>query len=354
MKNKIIVLLALIPLIVSSCAPSTAPVTNTSTAPQTLLVMTHDSFAVSQSVLSDFQTANNVKVQFIESGDTGTALNKAILAKDNPFADVFYGVDNSFLSRALNEGIFIPYNSPVLEQIPNQYKLDPQNRALPVDWGDVCVDYDKAFFTNHNLQPPQTLDDLLKPEYKSLLVVENPATSSPGLAFLLATIGHFGSSSYLDYWKGLVANNVLVVNDWNTAFYTDFSRSGGNRPIVVSYNSDPAFEVISSTATPAPTPEIGVIASDGSCFQQVEFVGILKGTKNLSLAQKWVDFMLSPTFQEDMPAQMYVFPVNSNARLNATMEKYLVIPQNPAYVSPADIAANREAWLNAWTQTVLK
>ncbi len=353
MGKKILYLLFLLALLLSSCTSSTAAPSSTNSTPQTLIVMTHDSFAASQAVITAFETANNAKVQFLASGDAGTALNKAILAKNNPFADVFYGVDNTFLSRALSEDIFIAYDSPRLKDIPSEYKLDSQNRALPVDWGDVCVDYDKAYFSKHNLQPPQTLEDLLKPDYKSLLVVENPATSSPGLSFLLTTIGHFGADKYLDYWRSLVANNVLVVNDWNTAFYTNFSVSGGDKPILVSYNSDPAFEAISSK-TPVSEPQIGVIASDGSCFQQIEFVGILKGTKNLALAQKWVDFMLSPSFQEDMPAQMYVFPVNPNAKLDATIQKFLVLPKNPAYVSPAEIAANRETWLNAWTQTVLK
>ena len=353
MKHKILYFLILLPFVISSCSKSTATASSTSTTPRTLIVMTHDSFAASQGVITAFETANNVKIQFLKSGDAGTALNKAILAKDNPFADVFYGVDNTFLSRALSEDIFIPYDSPMLSVIPEQYKQDLQNRALPVDWGDVCVDYDKTYLKQHNLQVPQNLEDLLKPQYKGLMVVENPATSSPGLAFLLATVGHFGQANYLDYWKGLGANNVLVVNDWNTAFYTNFTISGGDRPIVVSYNSDPAFEISGST-TPISEPQIGVIASDGACFQQVEFVGILKGTNNLDLAQKWVDFMLSPAFQEDMPTQMYVFPVNPNAKLDAMIQKYLVIPKNPAFLRPADIAANREAWINAWTQTVLR
>ena len=353
MKTKLLYLLILIPFIVASCVQSATPATNTSSVPRTLIVMTHDSFAASQSVINAFETANNVKVQFLASGDAGTALNKAILAKDNPFADVFYGADNTFLGRALSEDIFMTYNSPFLAQIPDQYKLDPENRALPVDWGDVCLNYDKVYFSQHNLQPPQNLEDLQKPEYKNMLVVENPATSSPGLAFLLATIGHFGTANYLDYWLSLVANNVLVVNDWETAYYTDFSRWGGDRPVVVSYNSSPAFEVIGSK-TPVSEPQTAVITSDGSCFRQIEFVGILRGTKNLDLAKKWVDFMLSPTFQEDMPAQMYVFPVNQNAKLIATFQKFLAIPTQPAYVSPADIAANRDAWINAWTQTVLK
>jgi thiamine transport system substrate-binding protein len=352
-KTKTIYLLITAIFVLSACNPTLGSPTASGVAPQTLTVMTHDSFAASKSVISAFESANNVKVQFISSGDAGTALNKAILAKDNPFADVFYGVDNTFLSRALTENIYQPYISPLLADIPSQYKLDPQNRALPVDWGDVCLNYDIPYFSKHNLTPPQNLEDLLKPEYKNMLVVENPATSSPGLAFLLTTIGHFGADKYLDYWKGLVANNVLVVNDWETAYYTNFSRLGGDRPVVVSYNSSPAFELVGSK-TPVSTPETAAITSDGSCFRQIEFVGILKGTKNLDLAKKWVDFMLSTTFQEDMPQQMYVFPVNPNAKLDPTFQKFLAIDQNPAYVSPVDIATNREAWINAWTETVLR
>jgi thiamine transport system substrate-binding protein len=318
----------------------------------TLYVMTHDSFAASKDVIQSFEQANHAKVQFIASGDAGTALNKAILSKNNPIADVFYGVDNTFLSRALQEGIFEPYNSPLLKDIPDEYKLDPQNRALPVDWGDVCPNYDKAYFQEHNLQPPQNLEDLLKPEYKGLLVVENPATSSPGLAFLLTTIGHFGANGYLDYWKGLVKNDVLVVNSWETAYNTDFTRAGGTRPIVISYNSSPAFEVLYAT-TPVSEAPTGVITQNESCFRQIEFVGILKGTKQRALAEKWVDFMLSTQFQEDMPLQMFVFPVNKNAKLNETFTKYMVTSQKLAQVSPDEIAANRDQWIQAWTQAVL-
>jgi thiamine transport system substrate-binding protein len=353
MKNRLIYFLIVIPLIISACGQAAGPPTSSVSAPRNLVVMTHDSFAASKSVISAFESENNVKLQFIASGDAGTALNKAILSKDNPFADVFYGVDNTFLSRALSEGIFQPYNSPLLAVIPDQYKLDPQNRSLPVDWGDVCLNYDMLYFLQHNLLPPQSLEDLLKPEYKNMLVVENPATSSPGLAFLLATIGHFGTEKYLDYWRGLVANNVLVVNDWETAYYTNFSRWGGDHPIVISYNSSPPFEVLGSK-TPLSAPQTAVITTDGSCFRQIEFVGILRGTKNLDLAEKWVDYMLSTTFQEDMPLQMYVFPVNPQAKLNETFQKFLVTPEHPAYISPEDIAANREAWINSWTLTVLK
>jgi len=353
MKAKTVLLIITILIFTSACGQTSTSPTATGTEPRTLTIMTHDSFLASESVISAFETANNVKIQFLLSGDAGTALNKAILSKDNPLADVFYGVDNTFLSRALTENIFDAYNSPLLADIPDEYEMDSQNRALPVDWGDVCLNYDQLYLTDRNIQPPLNLEDLLKPEFKDLLVVENPASSSPGLAFLLATIGHFGADKYLEYWQGLVDNNLLVVNDWTTAYYTNFSRWGGDRPIVVSYGSSPPFEVIDSGSADT-IPRTAVVTGDGSCFRQIEFVGILRGTKNRNLAERWIDFMLSPTFQENMPLQMYVFPVNSQATMDETFTEYLSIPENPAYVSPDDIAENREQWINDWTETVLR
>lgn len=344
MMKKICLLLALLTLFIGGCVDKTSP---------TLTVMVHDSFAVSEDVIVAFETEHGVEVKLLPSGDTGTALNKAILSKDNPLADVFYGVDNTFLSRALDEGIFEPYNSSLLSAIPDTFKLDPVNSALPVDFGDVCLNYDKAFFTEKGLQPPSALEDLLKPEYQGLLVVQNPATSSPGLAFLLATIGHFGQDGYLDYWKGLVENDLLVVNDWENAYYNEFSAHDGFRPIVVSYGSSPPAEVIyaESPMDEAPT---AVVTGEESCFRQIEFVGILKGTQNRDLAEEWVDFMLSPAFQEDMPLQMFVFPVNRNAQLPEEFANFAVIPQKTAQVSPEVITLNRERWIRDWTETVLR
>ncbi len=327
-------------------------VTPTPEEPRTLRVMTHDSFAYSEETLAIFETQNNVVVQFILAGDTGTAVNKAVLSKGAPIADVFYGVDNTFLSRALTEGIFEPYDSLSLANIPSEFKLDPENRALPVDYGDVCLNYEKAYFENHNLAVPTSFDDLLDPAYKSLLVVENPAISSPGLAFLLATIGHYGPENYLDFWQGLVNNDVLVVNDWETAYRSEFSQYGGTRPIVVSYGSSPPFEVIYAQS-PIDEPPTGVIAAKNTCFRQIEFVGILKGTENRDLAEKWVDFMLSPAFQIDLPLQMFVFPINPETVLDDAFVKYLAVPEQPVILSPEEIAANRDNWIQAWTETVL-
>ena len=339
-------LLLTVVLALNACAPE---------GPAELTVMTHDSFAASEEVVQAFENANNVQVTFLASGDTGAALNKAILSKDAPLADVFYGVDNTFLSRALEAEIFEPYQSPALANIPARFQLDPENRLLPVDYGDVCINYDKAYFVENDLTVPAGLEDLLAPEYNGLLVVENPATSSPGLAFLLATVAHFGDPGYLDFWAALRDNGLVVVNDWETAYYTNFSASSGRgpQPMVVSYGSSPPAEVIFAQTPLDDAPTASIVGPE-TCFRQIEFVGILQGTEQRALAEKFVDFILSEQFQEDMPTQMFVFPVNQDAALPDEFVRYAQIPDQPAELDPAEISANREQWIQAWTETVLR
>jgi thiamine transport system substrate-binding protein len=323
-------------------------------AEKTLTLMTHDSFNVSKELIARFEEENNVTLRVFKAGDAGAALVQAILSRGNPMADVFYGVDNTFLSRALKADIFLPYASPQLGNIDFRFRLDPDNRLLPVDYGDVCLNYDKSWFAANDIAPPGNLEDLVKPQYKGLTVVENPATSSPGMAFLLATIGRFGENGYLEYWKKLRANDVLVANGWEDAYFSHFTAaSKGSRPIVVSYASSPAAAVHYSEK-PLDTAPTAAVTTDASAFRQVEFVGILKGTKNLEKAQKLVDFMLARPFQEDIPLQMFVFPTNRKATLPEVFIKFAVVAEKPAVVAPAAIEKNREKWLEAWTDAVLR
>ncbi len=339
----------------AACTPATPGATQTPTGPRSLRVMTHDSFALSEDVLAAFEQTHNVTVTVLKSGDAGALVNKAVLAGETPLADVLYGVDNAFLSRALSGDIFEAYTPVALTSVPPEFQLDGSHRATPIDYGDVCLNYDKAYFVERGLSLPQSLDDLLKPELKGLLVVENPATSSPGLAFLLATIATYGDAGYLDYWRGLRANDVKVVDDWSTAYYTDFSGSSGKgaRPLVVSYASSPPAEVIFADPRPADAPTASV-TGPGTCFRQIEFAGVLKGTPNLDLAQAWIDFMLSPEVQKDLPLQMFVFPVVSGTALPDDFVRYAQIPSEPATLPPDQIASNRETWIEAWTDAVLR
>jgi thiamine transport system substrate-binding protein len=316
--------------------------------------MTHDSFSISEEVVKSFEESNHASVVFLQSGDAGAVLNKAVLTKEAPLADLLFGVDNTFLSRALEADIFEPYESSMLSETPESFKLDDSNRALPVDFGDVCINYDKAYFADNNLTVPQSLEDLTKPEYAGLLVMENPATSSTGLAFLLATVAHFGDS-FTEYWQALKDNGVVVVDGWETAYRTNFSGSsgGGPQPMVVSYGTSPAAEVIFAEMPLDDAPTASILGPD-TCFRQIEFVGILKGTQQRLLAEKFVDFMLSKQFQEDVPLQMFVYPANPNAALPEEFTKYAQAPEQPAALAPDVIAENRDAWIQAWTDVVLK
>ncbi len=334
-------------IVVAACSPALEE-------SATLTVMTHDSFAISEETMAAFEQANNVTVVMLPSGDAGAALNQAILAKDNPLADVFFGVDNTFMSRALAADIFEPYDSLALADVNATLQLDESGRLLPVDYGDVCLNYDKAWFAASDLEPPQSLADLADPAYAGLLVVENPAISSPGLAFLLATIGEFGADGYLDYWVDLRANDVLVTNGWEDAYYGQFSVAGdGERPLVVSYASSPPAEFIFADPPATESPSASIVAP-GMCFRQVEFVGILKGAPNRKLAEAWVDFMLSQTFQEDIPLNMFVFPANEQAALPDAFVEWAQIPAETAVLDPALVDANREKWIEDWTEAVLR
>jgi thiamine transport system substrate-binding protein len=352
MRSHALILILLITTLLAGCAPS-SPADATPAETPTLVVMTHDSFAITDKLVAQFEQENHVKISFLKSGDAGAALNQAILSKNAPKADVFFGVDNTLLSRALAADIYEPYSAPALANISSAYKLDATNRALPVDYGDICINYDKKYFADKKISIPQSLEDLTKPEYKGMLVVENPATSSPGLGFLLATIAHFGETGYLDYWKALKANGLVVVNGWDAAYYTNFSGSSGKgeQPLVVSYGTSPAVEVVYAATPPAEAPNASIVSKD-ACFRQIEFVGILKGTRQKALAEKFIDAMLSTTWQEDVPLQMYVFPVNPDAKLPEVFTKNIQVPEEPASLPADQVAANQQKWITAWTEAV--
>ncbi len=315
--------------------------------------MTHDSFSISKPVLADFKKALGVEVVILRSGDAGEALNKAILSKNNPLADIFYGVDNTFLGRALAENIFMPYAPVGFESVDPALKLDEKNSLIPVDYGDVCLNYDIKWFAQKNLAPPKGLEDLVKHAYKGLTVVQNPATSSPGLAFLLATVSRFGETGYIEYWKKLKANGVMITNGWKEAYWGQFTAaSEGDRPIVVSYASSPAAEVFFAETKPEKAPT-GVVIDNGSAFRQIEFAGILKNSPNTELAKKAMDFILSDKFQEDIPLQMFVFPSSPKAKLPKVFTDHAQITDKPASLSPEKIDKNRDKWIREWTENIL-
>lgn len=320
-----------------------------------LKIITYDSFYISDAVIDAFEAEHNVTVEILRLADTGVLVNESILTVGNPLGDVLYGVDNTFLSRALENDLFIPYESPMLADVPEEFQLDMgEFRVTPVQYGDVCLNFDVSQFTAETA--PQSLADLTDPRFEGMLVVQNPASSSPGLAFLLATIAVFGEEgdyTYLDFWSDLADNGVLAVAGWSEAYYGEFSIAGGNYPLVVSYATSPLAEIFYGELDPEDAPT-GAIVADEMCFRQVEFMGILNGTGQTELAQQFIDFALSATFQEDIPLNMWVLPVNSTATLPDLYVEYATIPENPLTLDYTLIEEKRDEWLQAWAETVLR
>jgi thiamine transport system substrate-binding protein len=315
----------------------------------TLRVLTHDSFNVSDQVLQDFEDSTGITVDLVKGGDAVEVVNQAILTRDNPQGDVLFGIDNNLLSRADDANLFEPYESPGLADVDAAYQLDAEHRVTPIDRGDVCVNFDREYFTTKGLAVPQSLDALTEPEYKGQLVVENPSTSTPGLAFLLATVATYGPDGWQQYWKDLEANGVTVAEGWEQAYYDLFSGGSGegSSPLVVSYASSPPVEV-TDLQTPADQSPTGAISS--TCYRQIEFAGILAGTANEDAARAFIDFLLSVRFQEDMPLNMYVYPVNDRAALPEAFTKYSVEVDQPLLLSSDEVGANRDTWIEQWTQ----
>ncbi|MFN5840824.1 MAG: thiamine ABC transporter substrate binding subunit [Acidimicrobiaceae bacterium] len=325
--STIAALTALSALAAACSSKATAP------APTEVVLVAYDAFTPEEGIFNDFTKDTGVTVKVVTAGDTGPMVSKAILTAGNPEGDVMWGIDNTFLSRAQEANVLTDYT--------------------PVDEGDICVNYDKNWFASRNIPVPTSFEDLAKPTYKNLLVVQDPTTSSPGLGFLLGTLAHFGEEKWRNYWTALTQNNVKVVSDWTSAYTVEFSGSSGKGkyPLVVSYGSSPPAEVLYS-ATPIDTPPTGVI--EKTCFRQTEYVGVLRGTKNEAIAQKLVDFLLDTKFQESMPLTLFVFPVNPNAQLPKLFTDFAVRPKTPLTISPIEIEENRDTWIDSWRSLVLR
>lgn len=321
----------------ASAASSSAPTRSTQ-----LRVITHDSFALSKEVVAAFEAKTGYEVVFNAPGDAGTVVNQLVLTKSAPIADVVFGIDNTFAGRAFAEGVLSPYSSAALPDGAAQYAADDSHRLTPIDYGDVCLNADTEWFLGKGLAVPATLDDLLKPEYRDLLVVANPATSSPGLSFLLATIAAKGEAGYLDYWAALRDNGLKVVKGWTEAYTVEFSGSSGKgkRPLVLSYASSPAFE---------PATE----SLNQTCFRQIEYAGVVAGSANQVGAGEFIDFLLSAEVQAEIPDQMYMYPVHASVKLPTAWAEHAALPEKPFTLPAAQIAAGRDGWIKAWTAAVI-
>jgi len=307
-------------------------------------VITHDSWAAPDGLIEQFEKDSGYTVEIQTAGEAGEVTNKLILSKDSPSADVVFGIDNTFGERAVAEGVLEPYDSPKLSADAKQYALPgAEGELTPIDFGDVCLNVDNAWFAAKGLTPPASLDDLVKPEYKDLLVTPGASTSSPGMAFLLATVAKYGEDGWQDYWAKLMDNGAKITSGWTDAYSVDFSggEGKGSRPIVLSYASSPPFTIPEGGTEPTTSAVLS------TCFRQIEYAGIVAGTDIEKGAQAFIDFLSSSEFQKSIPENMYMYPV-SDVGLPELWAKYAPLAPEPLEVDAKTIAEHRDEWLKQW------
>lgn len=322
---------------------------------QNVTVLTHDSFALPEALVEAFEEEHGLSVSFVSGGDAGEALNRALLTRERPIADVLYGVDNSLIGREGAPELFEPYRSPQLEHVDDGL-LFAGERLTPIDIGYVAFNVDPAALEERDVPIPEDLTDLTEPAYEGLTVVSDPASSSPGLAFLMTTVARFGEDGdddWLDYWAELRDNDLQVVGGWSDAYYTAFTRYGGDRPIVLSYATSPAAEAIFAEEPPESAPTVNLLC-DQCAWRQIEAAGILEGSDDPEAARAFIDFMLSEEVQEALPTSMFVYPVREGTPLPEAYDRFAAVPSEAqtAELDAQRIAENQERWLQQWTRVV--
>ncbi len=317
------------------------------------MLITHDSFAISKEVRQRFERESGLRLRILQAGDANETLNRALLTAGDPQGDVIFGIDDSVLSRAIEGDLLEDYRPDGLATVEGTF-LPQTDLVTPIDHGEVCLNVDRGWFAERGLAPPERLEDLTDPRYRNLLVVENPATSSPGLAFLLATVARFGEDDWQDYWRALRAHGVLAVDGWEEAYTQQFSGASGSpgkRPIVVSYATSPAAEVIFAAKPPAEAP---TAALEDGCYRQVEYAGLLRGARNEDGARTLLEFMLSEAFQADVPGSMFVYPVREGVELPPAFVEHALVPDDPLGLPSDEIDENRDRWVDEWTEIVVR
>jgi len=313
----------------------------------TITIVTYSSYVLDDAVKAKVEADLGVKLEVSATGDGAEALSAAILTAGRPEGDIFFGVDNTLLSRALAGDLFESVDAadlPNLDALPDELRLDDTGHLVPVDVGPVCVDYDTQWFDEHDLAPPTSLGDLTKPEYRDLLVVESPVTSSTGLVFLMGTHAALGDGA-TQFWKDLVANGVSVAGSWDDAWGAQYTVSGGDRPLVVSYASSPPAEVVYSDGKVS-TPRTGVIGA--TCADQVEFAGVLRGSEHVEAATNVLNAMLGEEWQASLPLANFVYPARPGITEPDVFADFAPRPTETIALDPKVIGERRDEWVEEW------
>ncbi|MFC7778472.1 thiamine ABC transporter substrate binding subunit [Pantoea sp. GCM10028869] len=304
-----------------------------------LTVYTYDSFSADwgpgPAVKKAFEAQCDCELKYVALEDGVSLLNRVRMEGKNSKADVVLGLDNNLVQAAEKTGLFAESSVDTRSlKLPDGWN---NQTFIPFDYGYFAFVYDKNKLKN----PPKSLKELVESPEKWRVIYEDPRTSTPGLGLLLWMQKVYGDNA-ADAWQKLAQKTVTVTKGWSEA-YGLFLK--GESDLVLSYTTSPAYHIIEEKKENYAAAEF----SEGH-YLQVEVAAQLASSKQPKLAQQFMQFMVSPAFQQTIPTGNWMYPV-IKSDLPAGYQT-LQVPAKALQFTPAEVADHRAAWISAWQSAV--
>jgi len=301
-----------------------------------LTVYTYDSFVSEWGpgplIEKVFEENYKIDLELIAVDSAATLLNKVILEGENTKADIILGLDMNLFDAAEKSGLFVAHD---LNNFNEKLKL-------PIEWGSkIFVPYNYGFFSfvynNKKIKnPPTSMEELIN-ETDARIVIQDPRTSTPGLGLLTWMKILYGNNAQ-NKWSELNKKIISVTKGWTDAYYNFFMA--GEADIVLSYSTSPAAHIMFEE-----NYDISATTFKEGNYLSIEFAGILKSSQNKTMANNFLDFMISEDFQKVIPSTNIMYPV-ANITLPEAFNE-LEVP-NVLQLDPREINANKDRWINEW------
>lgn len=310
-------------------------------AKDTLTVYTYDSF-VSEwgpgtKIKAAFEKDCDCTVEWVAIADGVAMLNRLKLEGATTKADVVLGLDTNLTAEAKATGLFGNHGVDVtLAKTPNGWT---DTLFLPFDFGHFAVVYDTEKIKN----PPKSLDELVNGDPTQKIILQDPRASTPGLGFLLWMKSVYGEKAP-EAWAKLKPRILTTTPGWSEA-YALFTK--GEAPMVLSYVTSPAYHMTAENSS-----RYQAAAFSEGHYLQIEVAGLIEASPEKALAQKFLTFMLTPGFQNEIPTTNWMWPAGQMSVPLPDSFSKLVTPEKTLLFTPEDVNTNRKAWIDEWLTAV--
>ncbi|MCK4311365.1 MAG: thiamine ABC transporter substrate-binding protein [Candidatus Cloacimonetes bacterium] len=293
--------------------------------------------------MSLFEGIFNCKVNLQIFVTAQAMVEQTIAEKDSTKADVLFGIDNTLLYLALKESLFVEYEPKNLKYVNEDVIFDKTNHIIPVSYSDLGIIYNSRNISN----APVTFGEMQDGKFKNQIIIMDPRKSSLGRAMLFWSIAAFGEHGYGHFWRSIKENIFAITESFDEAYNMFLAAEA---PLMLGYVTTPIFHIKKDNTDKYKS----TIPQEGG-FKLIKGVGILRSTKNQKLAEQFVEFLLSEEFQELIPLEMWMFPVNKNIKLST---EYKLLPEPKRdftkELSLRTIQWRYKSWIKKWEMIMLK